>query len=202
MTVEHGPTPALLEDEDLYLPSKESNYRTTVALRLIALTKSGHFPMVVIDGWLGVPGGRVKKSEAEGNLVSRGAFSTLIREFAEECGIDMSPYLSKSACLGIAEVTEVDTEKRRITERLTPIFVCEIPDSALSTLRAREDIVVVNIFSHLPGPLYLDARMAITYLKWKIDEGRGFGAPVPLNITGKCYFQTRPAKAYLFGRPW
>lgn len=118
----------------------------------------------------------------------------------EECGIEILPYWENSSCLGLAEVTEVDWSKRVITERLAPIFICKIP-KLWSMNEDHKGVVMMNIHSHFPGPLYPDARMGIEYLKSRLAEGaRGTIKPEFLNPQGKCFFQTHPQKGYLFGR--
>jgi hypothetical protein len=63
---------------DLYIPSEESQYRVVVTPRVIALSPSGSFPMVNIGGWLGLPGGKIKVAEGEGNLLSSDVYGALI----------------------------------------------------------------------------------------------------------------------------
>ena len=161
--------------------------------------------MVQYKAWHGLPGGKIKKHELdpEENLLTIGAFPTLVREVREECGIDFSSFLEKCTCLGIAQVSEVIGEPNsaeKIIHRIAPIFYCPVPEEALANLR--EDVIIANLNDHLAGPLFPDARVAISYLKRSIRERRGPIIPEFINgEDGIYFFQTRPKVNLLMGHP-
>lgn len=186
-----------LDSGDLYIPSKESLYRTIVTPRVIALDREGNFPMTIEKGWGALPGGKLKRRQGYNvNLFSSGAYATIVREVEEECGIDISPYISQAALMGITEVTEINSELGQVTERIAPIFLCRVPG-----MHYGSSVEVANIHGALPGPMYPDARMALNYLQHQLStQSSGFIEPVFLNA-GKVYFQTKPQMGYVLGFP-
>lgn len=186
-----------MKERDFFIPSKESKIRSVVSPRVILLTRSGDFPLVPYKdtGWYGLPGGKVKISEADGNLLSLGSFPTLRREVIQECGINIAGYLADSCCLGLAEIWAVDNTERRMTFFLNPIFLCFIPD--LNGIK--QGVAIANLNSHIPGPLFPDARMGITYLRESIrEQKRGKILPKFLN-DGTCYIQLKPEVGLVIG---
>jgi 8-oxo-dGTP pyrophosphatase MutT (NUDIX family) len=187
-----------IDHEDFYSPSAEAPRRFTITPRVIALAPDGSFPMINIGGWLGLPGGRIKNDEREGNFLNvRDTLPTIAREFLEECGVDILEYLDTARCLGITEIAEVNSDKKQITERLAPIYLCAVPK-----LELREGVVFKNLRDHFEGPLYPDARISIEYFKRCLREHpAGAITPIFLNFDRMYYFQTHPTKGYLWGKP-
>lgn len=175
--------------------------REPLAPRVVILDKSGNFPLVEYKdtGWFGLPGGKVEPEDmAEGaEYLSAGAFPTLVREVQEECGIDTSGYISRSACLGVAEIGVVDSVNRRVDFNISPVFVCKADEIG----KVNEKTRIANINSHISGPLFPDARMAIGRLREGIRHERGRIKPVWLNDKGVFYFEMRPQMRLLSGPP-
>jgi len=176
----------------------ERTRSAVITPRIILLTQRG-IPMVETNGWLGLPGGKVKENECDGNLMTTDAYPTLIREVEEECGFDISGHLRQSsACLGIVtDLFRVDSEAKTIKEMVVPVFLCKAPDLA----GGRRDIVWRDIFSDSFEKVYPDAGLALRYLQQKIKSGvKGSIEPEFLNH-GIIYFQTRPSMKRLSVRP-
>ena len=175
---------------------------TCCSPRLIMLEPGGNIILVPYQdtNWLGLPGGKVNMAEAlkGGNLESTGAFPTLVREIWEECGIDVSKRLRKSAaCLGLAEITAIDEQRKQATRILSPIFICTIDDFGGIDDRAR----VVNIWRSFPGPLFPDAQLGITRLKKVITSEEPL-IPVCLNAElPVIYFEMVPQMRLQMGPP-
>lgn len=191
------------KDRDFFY-QRDPLVRSCTVPRVILLAPGGDFPLVSYQGtdWYGLPGGKMKAHEAEaageGNFLHRGAFPTLSREVEEECGLDVSAFLRVSGCLGLAEVGEVDSLAKEVIIFDTPIFVCLVP----SLEGVKKGVLIVNIKSHLPGPLFPDARMGIDRLRAVIGtRDRGPIHPEFLNKGGICYVQVRPQLKPLMGPP-
>ena len=187
------------KERDLFILGKESKIRSVVSPRVILLTRNGDFPLVPYEntGWYGLPGGKIKIGEADGNFLSLGSFPTLTREVMEECGVDISDHLTNSCCLGLAEIGAVDNTEKRITFYLSPIFLFFVPDLK----GTKQGVAIVNLNSHMPWPLFPDVRMGITYLRESIKEQkRGKIFPEFLNEE-IYYFQLRPEVGLLMGPP-
>lgn len=188
-------------DRDHFLQEESQQIRSCVSPRVILLTKNGDFPIVRYSStkWWGLPGGKATESELRGkdNFLSGGAFPTLLREIHEECGMDISGLLEASACLGLAEIAVVDDQAKTVTLTYTPIFVC--PVAKLEPVAG--GVRIVNINSHLPGPLFPDARLGITRLKRVLAKEGDPILPVFLNDRGICYVEHRPQIRPLMGRP-
>jgi len=185
-------------DKDFFLIESE-RVRTCLSPRIIIVEKGGNFPLVPYQGtsWLGLPGGKVKEAEVgKDNFLSAGSFPTLTREIWEECGIDISGCLGQAACLGLAEIATVDNVARQITLTRTPIFVCRI--TSLGNINAETQLV--NIASHLPGPLFPDARAGITRLKEVIRQKEPI-QPEWFNKERIYYFMLKPEIGLLMGPP-
>jgi 8-oxo-dGTP pyrophosphatase MutT (NUDIX family) len=179
----------------------------TVSPRVILLDENGNFPLVRYKDtpWLGLPGGQVEIEEdsIEKNFLSTGAFPTLIREVKEECGIDISSYLTKKCgCLGITEVSSVSESEsgKKIKHGKVLLFVCRVPGNLFNNLS--EGVELVNINSHLPGPIFPDARVAIEYLKKSRGKKNGPIEPAFLGPKRKMWAQMKPKVRMLFGNPF
>jgi len=179
---------------------KSERVISSLSPRLILLEENGNIPLVPYKdtGWLGLPGGKATEAELveEVNFLSTGAFPTLAREVWEECGIDVSYQLERSACLGLAEIGVVDSVQKQVNFVLTPIYVCKTNE--LRDLD--ENVQVVNIWQHIPGPLFPDARLAISRLKEGVGNQKGQIHPGWLN-GNKIYFEMKPQMGLLMGPP-
>jgi len=188
-------------ERDIFL-HESRQIRSYVSPRVIILIGKEEFLLVPYEAtrWLGLPGGKVKESEVakKSNFLSSGAFPTLSREVKEECGIDISGSLETSYCLGLAEINIVDNSIRRITLSYAPIFFC--PVSRIG--KVKKGVRIVNIRSHLPGPLFPDARMGISRLKEILEaDKRGPAYFEFLNDECACYIELRPKVKQLMGPP-
>jgi 8-oxo-dGTP pyrophosphatase MutT (NUDIX family) len=155
--------------------------------------------MVRSNGWLGLPGGKVKENECDGNLMATDAYPALAREVKEECGFDISePLRQSSACLGIVtDLIRVDSEAKTIKEMFVPVFLCKAPDLSGGS----KDIVWRDLSSNSFEKVYPDARLALKYLQQKVKSGMK-GPIIPEFLNHKIiYFQTRPSMRYLPTRP-
>lgn len=182
---------------DIFL-GDERMESAVITPRVIIVTRRG-IPMVEINGWLGLPGGKVKENECGGNLMTNEAYPALIREVKEECGFDISRYLKQSsACLGmVTDLFRVDSEAKTIKEMFVPVFLCTAPDLA----EGNKDIVWRRIFSTSFEKIYPDARLALEYFQQKVNN-RAKGPIEPEFLNKKIiYFQTRPSMKYLLARP-
>lgn len=180
---------------------KSDRVRTATSPRVIIIDKDGNFPLVPYKNtqWQGLPGGKMKESEVIYNVnqLSTGSFPTLVREVKEECGIDISNSLNKSACLGLAEIGVVDGEKKQVTLVYSPVFVCKTTDLG----KLSSNVKLANINSHLPGPVFPDTRLALRRLKEGIRDEKGPIYPTWLNDRKIYYFEMRPEMKLLIGPP-
>ena len=79
---------------------------------------------------------------------------------------------------------------------ITPIYVCKTND-----LRGvNSDTQLVNVWGHIPGPLFPDARIAISRLKEGVGNKKGPISPQWLNDR-KIYFEMKPQMRLLMGPP-
>lgn len=188
-------TPDQLPGTDLSTYIPERREKTVCSVRVIIISPDGRFILVRYGDtpWFGLPGGKVKAGEyqPDSNLLTDAAHPTLIREIQEECGFDISPHLAGSFCLGLAEVTAIDNVKRLATHILTPIFICPVPQIRENDLKP--GTIVMDIGNHLPGPLFPDARIAITHFK---GQRAGYLGPERL-----IFFQMRPRLGPLWEAP-
>ena len=186
---------------DLEQSSAQEKVREPLAPRVIILDKAGNLPLVEYKktGWFGLPGGKVEEDElTEGvDYLSSGSFPTLIREIKEETEIDVSGFIHDSACLGIAEIGVVDSVEKRIDFNISPIFVCRMDTIEGASKKTK----IANLNSHLPGPIFPDARLAIGRLKEGLRDEKGPIEPKWLNEEGVFYFELRPKMRLLFGPP-
>lgn len=187
-------------EKDFFINDGE-RVRTATSPRVIILDNNGGFPLVPYENtsWQGLPGGKMKESEIipNANQLSAGSFPTLVREVKEECDIDITNSLNKSACLGLAEIGIVDAVKKQVTLLISPIFLCRTEN--LDNLSPSANLV--NIKEHLPGPLFPDARLAIKRLKEGMKEEKGPIYPEWLNDKGIYYFELRPEMKLLTRPP-
>lgn len=197
--------PETLPGVDLSTYDVEKRTKTVCSVRVIIISSTGKFILVPYQNtnWLGLPGGKVKTGEyqTDGNLLTTAAHPTLIREVKEECGIDISFYLARSFFyLGLAEVTAIDNTRKIATNILTPISVCSVLQIKKNDLKP--ETVVMNIEDHLSGPLFPDARIALTFLKklWQAERLLPV-LPVYLSSEKPIFFQTHPTVGPLWGPP-
>lgn len=139
--------------------------------------------------WLGLPGGKVKQNEIDGNLIGPGALPTLTREVTEECGRAPSFIFGINILpLGIAEVNAINETERYLTLYLTPVFISKSPAS----VQYNNNVVFINPHNPLPSNLYPDARISIdAFIEkrlWWLNRDA-------------VYFQTHPTPMYLAGPP-
>ena len=187
-------------ERDFFLKGKEE-VRTCISPRVFVLTSKGDFPIVRYGttNWFGLPGGNPIEDEdvESGEFLSSGAFPTLLKEVEEECGIALPDSLNVF-CLGIARIGRVDNIKKEITLTYTPIFICDVPEIG----DVKEGVSVVNIWSHLQGPLFPDARMGISYYQEAFDANKGsLISPQLFNNKSIFYVQMEPQIQLLMGRP-
>jgi 8-oxo-dGTP pyrophosphatase MutT (NUDIX family) len=165
-----------LEKDDV-LFEEDGPRMSLISPRIILIGDGNVFPLVEYRNtrWLGLPGGKVKGKECpEGeNMLSFGAFLTIVREVREKCGIDLSGYLEQIACLGLAEINVVDNTARQVVTYQTPIFIGLV--SELEFTNVNDRVHLVRIGEHLPGPLFPDARLALAhYEKNEVLKGKYF----------------------------
>ena len=188
------------DGKDLFLVESE-RLGISLSPRVIIIGKGGDIPLVPYKAtkWLGLPGGKVKETEAleDVNFLSVGSFPTLAREVWEECGIDILNCLNKAACLGLAEIGIVDSVNQQVRLTYTPIFVCINADLG----NVNTNTQLVNIESHLPGTLFHDARAGLSRLKEGIGRKEGLILPEFLNDGKIYYFEIRPQMRPLVDPP-
>lgn len=198
--------PETLPEIDLSTYERETKTATVCSPRVIIISLSGEFVLVRYKdtAWLGLPGGKVQTEEYEpdGNLLSTAAFPTLEREVGEECGLSIHLEPSKCPCLGLVDIATVDNTQRIVTQHLTPIFIYLSP--AFNSANLKEGVVGGNINDHLGGPLFPDARVAITHLKRQWQAGKpifNFESAAFLGPERPLFFQMKPTLGPLWGAP-
>lgn len=188
------------KDAPVFAPEKKPAIKTRVSPRVIILTNEGDFPLVPHKntGWFGLPGGRAEWSEMakEANFFSPDAFPTLTREVKEECDWDISGFLEKSACLGLAEIWIVNSQAKQAILSLSPIFVYLAPTLG----KLKRGVEIANLKLPLPGPIFPDARLAISRLKQGAKTDQELIQTELLNEKA-IYFQLRPEVGQLMAPP-
>jgi len=183
------------------LASLHEKAGTSVSPRIIILDWDANIPLVRYKDtpWFGLPGGKANEGEATeaANFLSKGAYPTLIREVQEECGIDITESIKTAPCLGLVEIGIVDNISRFVNYSIAPIFVCK----NVNLTGVSDNTQIVNLRSHIPGPIFPDARIAINALKEGARQKKGPIEPQWLNDGRIFYFEMKPQMRNLPGSP-
>ncbi len=155
--------------------------------------------------WFGLLGGKIKHNETQGNLLSTGAFPSLVREVLEEAGADIFSILGRVRTLGVAEICAVSDTKRTITEYLVPVFFCHLSDedkNITNSLENNPDIHMLDFNNQGEVSIFPDARFALN----AINRGRKTRKPepTPMYLTDAAYYfriEPKDQMGLLFGPP-
>lgn len=151
---------------DFFVPSAHAKNRWTIVPRVLLIDTNGNIPLLPHKGRYGLFGGHIKLKEfnaIEGiNLLDpTTTFPTLSREVTEEAKIDIRQHLLNMACLGIAEIEQLDLTQpaTQATNILVPIFL------GLTPKISYPDHVYMTRLNDLPKSLYPDAALALWHVR-------------------------------------
>lgn len=152
---------------DFFVPSARGKNRWTIVPRVLLIDTEGNIPLLPHRDRYSLFGGHIKLKEfnaTEGlNLLDPiTLFPTLSREVTEEAKIDVRQHLLNMACLGIAEIEQLDLTQTRsdsTTNILVPIFLSITPK--ISYPRH----VYMTRLDDLPKSLYPDAALALWHVR-------------------------------------
>lgn len=148
--------------------------------------------------WFGLPGGKIRDDETDGNLLNIGTLPSLKRELEEECGINIDTLKNEVKFLGLAEINAVCETQRKINYILSPIFIVFLAQKhrdLVVKLEQNPDIHMLSLEN--PGEVLVlpDARMALNLLIKRQKSPGCFLADRDY------YFQMEPCMKLLTHRP-
>lgn len=154
-------------DNDFFMPSVLGKKRWTIVPRVLLIDINGNIPLLPHKGRYGLFGGHVTLNEFDAieglNLLDpTTTFPTLNREVTEEAKVDIGKHLHNMACLGIAEIEQLDLTRARhasTTDILVPIFLSITPKISYP------DHVYMTRLDDLPKSLYPDAALALWHVR-------------------------------------
>jgi hypothetical protein len=166
--------------EDFIQPSSTARNKWAIVPRVLLIDPTDKIPLIEHKGRLGLFGGHIKNKEIYAmenkNLLDPEVIlPTLGREVNEESGKDLTKYLKKATCLGLAEIEVLDLTKTPLetTYNLTPIFIARTPKIHYK----RKDIYMSRI-NAMPKLIYPDAALAFWHIRRNLQR-QEYGAIFP-----------------------
>lgn len=158
--------------QDFFVPSVDAKKRWTIVPRVLLVDTEGNIPLLPHKRWYGLFGGHIKLDEfravEELNLLDpETTFPTLSREVGEESKVPgIEQHLHNLACLGLAEIEQLDTTQSPFVETniLVPIFLGLTPEISYPSH------VHMAKLSRLPKPLYPDAALGLWHLRRNVHN--------------------------------